>query len=91
MDLTNHIFWNVIGSFFRHLPRVGEVNDSRVKVIKYYQLIRLINSNQRIKLIKSNQIIGLIESNQDMKFLHMAICSIITYGMTINRERQDTQ
>ena len=64
LGLPNNILCNMIGSAFHNLPRVGEWNNSRVKVIKYNQEIRLIKSDQRIELIKLNQRMGLIKLNQ---------------------------
>ena len=67
MGLTNNILQNIIEILFHHIPKGGEGNNCRVKVINSNQGIGLINSYKRIGLIKSNQRMGLIKSNQDTK------------------------
>ena len=56
----------MIWGIFHHLSWEGEGNSSRVKVIKYNQLIGLIKSNQGTGIIKSNQGMVSIESSQDI-------------------------
>ena len=44
-----------------------------------------------ITLIKSNQRMVLIKSSHDIQLWHLARCSIMTYGVTLSRNKQDTQ
>ena len=52
--------------------------------------MELIKLNQRIELMKSNQIMGLINLGQDIQSWYLARCSIITDGVKLNHDRQDT-
>ena len=100
MGLTNHILPDIMLIVVHRLPWGGGVKNSQLKVVKLnqeiilinlYQIIELMKSNQRIEIFRPNKIMGLIKSSQDIQSWHIAIFAIMTDGMALNCDKQDTK